>query len=138
MKRAIKTAITLCICISVLFALTSCSFGFIGNLFGGMFSGGGSTNQNIAKFKISEGEIFAYDDDGERINYNNEFVSRGNNTYYVINNFIVYNLFIIDGYVYDFGDDGIMLKNQTHNGYVFDDDGRLVGNNIFVIVNNVT
>ena len=86
------------------------------------------------KMVTGENGDYTYGDDGKFI-ANEIFITINNNTYYIINNITVYNMIIIDGFVYDFGDDGKMVVG-TKGDYTYGDDGKLNGNNIFVTINN--
>ena len=85
--------------------------------------------------EIKDGELFAYDENGERVNYTNAFVEVNGDVYFVINNFIVYNQYIYNGAIYNFGNDGKMLRNTAKDGYTYDGNGRLVADNVFITIN---
>ena len=93
---------------------------------------------------IRDGEVFAYNAKGERLTYDEEFLEYRENTYYVINNLIIYNRFVLDGAIYDFGSEGKMAKGEK-DGYTYGEDGKLVGSELFVpvggdvyyVINNV-
>ena len=55
----------------------------------------------------------------------------------MINNVIVYNKIVINGAIYDFGDDGKMVTGSK-GGYTYGSDGKLIANNVFVTVNHKT
>ena len=96
-------------------------------------------NGNIYDFgddgKMNVGQCgdYFYDEDGRLVG-NEIFVTVNGDVYYIINNVAVFNMIVIDGYIYDFGGDGKM-KVGEYGGYYYDEDGRLVGNSIFVVVN---
>jgi len=93
---------------------------------------------------IRDGEVFAYNAKGERLTYDEEFLEYKENTYYVINNMVVYNRFVLDGAIYDFGSEGKMAVGAS-NGFTYGEDGKLVGSELFVpvgddvyyVINNV-
>ena len=84
---------------------------------------------------IRDGEVFAYNAKGERLTYDEEFLEYRENTYYVINNMVVYNRFVLDGAIYDFGSEGKMAKGAS-DGFTYGEDGKLVGSELFVPVGN--
>ena len=84
---------------------------------------------------IRDGEVFAYNAKGERLTYDEEFLEYKENTYYVINNMVVYNRFVLDGAIYDFGSDGKMATGAS-DGFTYGEDGKLVGSELFVPVGN--
>ena len=95
---------------------------------GYIYDFGGNGKMNVGHY----GGYF-YDDDGRLVG-NEIFVVINNDIYFIINNIIIYNMYVIDGYIYDFGDDGKMNHGQVGD-YFYGDDGRLVGDKIFVTVN---
>ena len=62
------------------------------------------------------------------------FVNIEGDTYYIINNIIVYNYIVINDKIYNFGDDGIMNKDTEIDGNQFGPDGYIVGDKIFVFI----
>ena len=61
-------------------------------------------------------EAFEFDADGKRVPRADGFLQYAGNTYYIINNIIVKNYFIIDGKVYDFGEDGVRKDTTVEPG----------------------
>ena len=86
----------------------------------------------------AEKDGYSYDSEGKLV-ANEIFITINNNTYYIINNAIVYNQIVINGNIYNFGNDGNMIIGGTDNdGYVYDNDGKLVADKIFITINNNT
>ena len=88
------------------------------------------------KMFVGEKDGNVFGEDGKLVG-NNTFVVVNNNTYYIVNNIVVTGVIIIDGALYDFGDDGKMFVGEK-DGYTFGSDGKLIGNEIFVVINNNT
>ena len=102
----------------------------------------------VTGYQIIEGNIYYFGNDGAMGNDgehtfhesgyivgNNIFVTVNNNTYYIINSIIITGYRIIGGSIYHFGIDGVMSDDGKHD---FHESGYIVGNNIFVTVNNNT
>ena len=85
------------------------------------------------KMVVGEKDGYTYGEDGKLV-ADKIFITINGDVYYVINNVIVYNIVIIDGNIYDFGDDGKMIVGEK-DGYSYDDDGKLVANEIFITIN---
>ncbi|MDO5479077.1 MAG: dockerin type I domain-containing protein, partial [Clostridia bacterium] len=114
------------------------------------------TDDSVIKygFKIIDGHFYFFGEDGRirknitengyrfgsdgKLIGNNIFVTINNNTYYMINNKVVKNYYIINGNIYNFGDDGAMKKDCEHDGHRFGPDGKLEGTDIFITINNNT
>ena len=91
--------------------------------------------EDSSAIELIDGEVFAYNDEGERVVYNNAFVEINGDVYYAVNNIVVYNQIIIEESVYDFGDDGKMVTGEK-DGYNYGKDGKLVGGEgVFVTIN---
>ena len=88
------------------------------------------------KMVIGQKGDYTYGEDGKLV-ADNIFITINNATYYIINNITVYNQIIINGAVYDFGEDGKMVTGEK-DGYTYGSDGKLVANNIFITINNAT
>ena len=96
------------------------------------------------KMVVGEKGEYTYGEDGKLV-ANNVFITVNDATYYIINNITVYNMIVIDGAVYNFGDDGKMIVGVSGD-YTFGEDGKLVATNIFItikgatyyIINNIT
>lgn len=86
---------------------------------------------------VGEKDGLTYGEDGKLI-ANEIFVTINNNTYYLINNVILVNVVVIDGNIYDFGDDGKMVIGTNKDGFTFGEDGKLVADKIFITINNNT
>ena len=86
------------------------------------------------KMVVGEKDGYTYGEDGKLLG-NEIFVTINGNVYFIINNVIVYNQIVINGAVYDFGDDGKMVRDTVKNGYTYGGDGKLVGNEVFVEIN---
>ncbi len=84
----------------------------------------------------TEDDGHRFDSDGKLI-ADNVFITINNNTYYIVNNVIIKNYYIIENNIYYFGDDGIMLRDGELDGYYFDENGKLSGNNIFITINEI-
>ena len=98
-------------------------------------NGGDVVVEDNASIELVDGEVFAYNNEGERVNYNNDFVTINGDVYYAVNNIIVYNQVIINESVYDFGNDGKMVTG-TKGDYTYGKDGKLVGGEgVFVTIN---
>ena len=98
-------------------------------------NGGDVVVEDNASIELVDGEVFAYNNEGERVNYNNAFVTINGDVYYAVNNIIVYNQVIINESVYDFGNDGKMVTG-TKGDYTYGKDGKLVGGEgVFVTIN---
>ena len=90
------------------------------------------------KMTVGEKDGYVYDSEGKLV-ANEIFITINNATYYIVNNVTVYNQIIIDGYIYDFGEDGKMnVGSSTEGGSDYTEDGKLVANEIFVTINNKT
>ena len=89
------------------------------------------------KMVVGEKDGVTYGEDGKLI-ANEIFVTINNNTYYLIGNVVVFNTIIIDGSIYDFGDDGKMVIGTNGDGLTFGADGKLVADKIFITINNNT
>ena len=74
-----------------------------------------------------------YTDDGKLI-ANESFVTVNGDVYYIVNNVVVYNRLVIDGFVYDFGSDGKMVTGAKGE-YTYGSDGKMIANELFVTVN---
>ena len=84
-------------------------------------------------YYVSGMSAYKFDEDGRRENLTNVFIEFAGNTYYVVNNVIVTNYYIIDGKVYDFGDDGKKRDTVINNVYVtIDGDTYYIVNNVVV------
>ena len=88
------------------------------------------------KMVVSEKDGYIYGEDGKLI-ANEIFITINNCTYYMINNVIVYNQIVINGAIYDFGEDGKMVVGEK-DGYIYGEDGKLIANEIFITINNYT
>ena len=66
----------------------------------------------------------------------NDSTNNGYDTYYMLDNAVVYNQVVIDGSIYNFGNDGKMIKGKTHEGYSYGNDGRLKLNEDIIMINN--
>ncbi len=135
MKSTIKLLTLLVIAVLMILTLVAC---------GGGNSGGGQVNNPpkdepvviVPAFaEIKDGELFAYDENGKRVTHTEVFIEINGDVYYVINNFVVYNQYIIEDAIYNFGNDGKMYRNTTKDGYTYGDDGKLIANNIFITIN---
>ena len=89
------------------------------------------------KMVVGEKDGVTYGEDGKLI-ANEIFVTINNNTYYLIGNVVVFNTVVIDGSIYDFGDDGKMVIGTNGDGLTFGADGKLVADKIFITINNNT
>ncbi len=49
---------------------------------------------------------------------NEQFFELDGDRYYIVDNYTVENLYVIDGEVYDFGEDGKLVENEFHNEFV--------------------
>ena len=153
MKRNTKLLTLLVITVLVILSLTAC----VGNKTPNPTESSTTNDQVLDKpqednafvecssCEVKDGEVFAYDENGERVRCDKKFVKVGNDVYYAINNIIVYNQIVIEGSVYDFGADGKMVIGEK-DGYTYAEDGKLIANEIFItingdiyfIINNVT
>ena len=88
------------------------------------------------KMVTGEHDGYTYGADG-RLIADEIFIVASGSTYYIVNNIVAYNRIVIDGYVYDFGDDGKMIIGE-HDGYTYGAGGRLIANNIFIAVGDAT
>ena len=88
------------------------------------------------KMVVGEKCEYTYGEDGKLV-ANNVFITVNGATYYIINNITVYNMIVIDGAVYNFGEDGKMIVGVSGD-YTFGDDGKLVATNIFITINGAT
>ena len=129
MKRFFKILTALALTVLVVLTLAACGRGaedrvdYVGDVFVGYES-----------CELRDGEVYAYDADGERIMCNNIFIEINGDVYYTVNNFIVYNQIIIDGAIYDFGEDGKRVTGEKDD-YTYGSDGKLIGDNLFITVN---
>ena len=131
MKKTIKLLAALLITLLIMLSITACDWGndkdhgedFRGDVFIGYKS-----------CELIDGEVFAYDYEGDRIVCDNIFIEINGDVYFAINNFIVFNQTVINGSVYDFGDDGKMVTGEKGE-YTYGDDGKLVADQIFITIN---
>ena len=131
MKKTIKLLAALLITLLIMLSITACDWGndkdhgedFRGDVFVGYES-----------CELIDGEVFAYDYEGDRIVCDNIFIEINGDVYFAINNFIVFNQTVINGSVYDFGDDGKMVTGEKGE-YTYGDDGKLVADQIFITIN---
>ena len=82
-------------------------------------------------YYVSGTSAYKFGKDGRRENLTNVFIEFKGDTYYVVNNVIVKNYYIIDGKVYNFGDDGKKRDAVINNVYV------TIGGDTYYVVNNV-
>ncbi len=61
---------------------------------------------------------YEFDNLGNRVTLNESFIEVNGNTYYIINNTIIKNYCIIDGTIYDFGNDGIKKNKVFDKGFI--------------------
>ena len=83
-------------------------------------------------------EVFIYDEDGERIEKDEEFVEIDGDTYYVVGNEIVEGMQVIDRSIYDFGDNGKMTIGSAFIDdveFTYDENGRLIATDVFITIN---
>ena len=80
-----------------------------------------------------------YDEDGHLVG-DRVTVIMGGNTYYIVNNMVVYNYYVIvNNYVYYFGSDGCMNRGECDpDGNYYDSDGRMEGDRVLVVVEGDT
>ena len=94
---------------------------------------------------VIEGSVYNFGDDGKMITggdytddgkliANEIFVTVNGDVYYIVNNVAVFNRFVIEGFIYDFGDDGKMVTGQKGE-YTYGSDGKLIADKVFVTVN---
>ncbi len=69
-----------------------------------------------------------------RIFADSEFVTLSNgNTYYLVEQIVVYRFYVINNYVYYFGEDGVMQKGTTApGGYTVNAEGIVIADNAFI------
>ncbi len=69
-----------------------------------------------------------------RIFADSEFVTLSNgNTYYLVEQIVIYNFYVINNYVYYFGEDGAMKKGiTTPEGYTVNAEGIVTADNAFI------
>ncbi len=82
-------------------------------------------------YYLQSNGLFYFDYFGNRIDLNEIFVEVNGNTYYVINNIIVKNYYMIDGTIYNFGSDGIKQDTILTNKII------TYGNDKYYVINNV-
>lgn len=87
--------------------------------------------------KTVDGVEYKFDGAGNVI-LDNEFIDIDGQTYYIVRQQYVTGYKVIGHSIYCFLDNGAMLKNTTHDGYSFDINGTIVGQDIFVDVGNST
>ena len=86
-----------------------------------------SNNPNAGVAILQDGEVFVYDENGERINQNETFVKIGDNVYYVINNIPFADGYkIIENRIYYFNTDGVRC-NDSNDAHTFSADGYMTG-----------
>ena len=132
MKKVSKIFTALFLAVLIVFVAISCSISSETTDPGYQQPG-----EELKELEIIDGQVYGYSSDGSRVEYDCEFITYQNHTYYVVNNFIVYNQIVIDGYIYNFGDDGKMVTGEK-DGYTYGEDGKLVADNIFITINNAT
>ena len=82
-------------------------------------------------YYVSGTSAYKFGEDGRRENLTNVFIEFKGDTYYVVNNVIVKNYYIIDGKVYNFGNDG-KKRDTVINNVIISIEG-----NKYYVVNNV-
>ena len=127
MKRITKILTLLFISMLVIIALSAC-----GN--NGSGSSGNNESTGQMTYRLIDGEVYAYNANGERVTCNDTFVEIEGEVYYAINNRIVYNQQVIDGAIYDFGTDGKRVSGKK-GVYNYGEDGKLIADELFVTVN---
>lgn len=95
MKSVLKLMLALALCLAIVFTIASC-----GN--GGKDSEGSKDPVDKSSISIVDGEIFAYNKVGDRVNYDRQFVDVGGSTYYAIENRVVTGNYVISGQAYAF------------------------------------
>ncbi len=76
-------------------------------------------------------EAYEFDNSGNRVTLNKSFIEVNNNIYYIINNIIVKNYYIVDGIIYDFGNNGIKQDTVLTDKVITIDDSK------YYVINNV-
>ena len=84
----------------------------------------GKTGEMITGWHKGETEERYFDSCGRFI-VDKEFVSVNGDTYYLVNNRVVYGHQVIDNAIYNFGKDGKMVIGEK-DGYTYDKDGKMV------------
>ncbi len=88
------------------------------------------------KMVTGEKDGYTYGADGKLV-ANEIFITVNNYVYYIVNNITVNNMIVIDGAIYDFGEDGKMVTGETEDG-TYDEEGKLVADRIFVTIGDET
>ncbi len=77
---------------------------------------------------LKDGEVYVYDEKGERVEQDETFVQIGENVYYVIENVPVKDGYkVIDNRVYYFDENGVRGNDGSESGHEFSDDGYMTG-----------
>ena len=82
-----------------------------------------------------DGNVFG--EDGKLVVDGDTFVTVNENTYYIQNDIVVTGTLVLDGYFYNFGENGRMIIGEFE-GYTYGDDGKLIGGEIFVTIKKNT
>ncbi len=69
-------------------------------------------------YYLSGRTAYQFDANGQRVDIVKSFVEIEGNTYYVINNLVVINYYVIDDTVYDFGEDGAMKPSVLDKQFI--------------------
>ena len=88
------------------------------------------------KMVTGEKGEYTYGEDGKLV-ADKLFITVNNYVYYIVNNITVNNMIVIDGAIYDFGEDGKMVTGESEDG-TYDEEGKLVADRIFVTVGDET
>ena len=101
-------------------------------------------------YRVIDNQIFFFTEDGSMLKSamyetntysaygyiiaDREFVTIGDDTYYMYNSIITYGDEIIDNRVYHFGEDGVMARSESVGDYSYGPDGYMITNDVFVPV----
>lgn len=122
MKTRLLKILVMFLLIISLFAFASCTGGSGSNRtesesYSGSITDSSSDVEPWQRSYVKDGEIF-YFERGERIDIDKAFATVSGKKYYAVNNMIFFNINIIDGRVYDFGDDGALTDRTFDNEFV--------------------
>lgn len=122
MKTGLLKILMLFLLIISLFAFASCTGGSVSNStesesYSGAETDSSSAEEPLQSSYVKDGEIFFFES-GKRVDIDKTFATISGKKYYAVNNMIFFNINIIDGRVYDFGDDGVLTDRTFDNEFV--------------------
>lgn len=105
-------------------------------------------------YRVIDNQIFFFTEDGSMLKdatyednlyssygylvADRDFVTVGENTYYLYDSVITYGCEIIENRIYNFGEDGVMAQSESIDGYSYGPEGYMITNDVFVTVDGFT